>query len=233
MSEELRPLVADVPRQLCDYRDAGRNLLFEGAQGTQLDLDHGTYPYVTSSTTTAGGVATGAGIAPGSLDFVLGVTKAYTTRVGEGPFPTELEDDTGRHMARRGREYGSTTGRPRRCGWLDLVALRQAVQVNGIDALCLTKLDVLDELATLRLCVAYRDPDPLAPPQPHYEELPGWLSPTAGVVRMEQLPAPARKYISRIEEFSGVPVEIVSTGPERHQSICNHSPWEELREAAS
>src|SRR5690625_5176186 len=235
-AEVLGPLVADVVGMLHDYRAAGRKILFEGAQGALLDIDHGTYPFVTSSNTTAGGTATGSGFGPLYLDYVLGITKAYTTRVGSGPFPTELFDEQGRHLAERGNEFGATPGRPRRCGWFDAVGLAQAVRINSVSGLCLTKLDVLDGLATVRICVGYTDrqgrPAPMpvdsadyAEVVPVYEELPGWSESTAGARSMEQLPANALAYIRRLEECVGVPIDIVSTGPDREETIVLRHPF--------
>src|SRR5690625_1508610 len=234
-AEVLGPLVADVVGMLHDYRAAGRKILFEGAQGALLDIDHGTYPFVTSSNTTAGGTATGSGFGPLYLDYVLGITKAYTTRVGSGPFPTELFDEQGRHLAERGNEFGATTGRPRRCGWFDAVGLAQAVRINSVSGLCLTKLDVLDGLATVRICVGYTDrqgrPAPMpvdgadyAEAVPVYEELPGWSVSTAGARSMEQLPANALAHIRRLEERVGVPIDIGSAGPDRERASVLRRP---------
>ncbi|MED5458712.1 MAG: adenylosuccinate synthetase, partial [Pseudomonadota bacterium] len=213
------------------------NILFEGAQGSLLDIDHGTYPYVTSSNTTAGGTATGSGVGPLYLDYVLGITKAYTTRVGSGPFPTELFDDHGRHLAERGHEFGATTGRPRRCGWFDAVALRHAVQINSVSGICLTKLDVLDGLENIRVCVGYRskDGDVLDNPvdsegyeavEPVYHDLPGWKESTLGAKKVEDLPANARAYISFLEEQVGTSIDIISTGPDRIETIVLRNPFE-------
>ena len=237
MEEDLKPLVADVPGLLYEYHKRGESVLFEGAQGTLLDIDHGTYPYVTSSNTTAGGASTGSGMGPCYFDYVLGITKAYTTRVGSGPFPTELHDEIGELLARQGHEFGATTGRPRRCGWFDAVALRRSVQINSITGLCITKLDVLDGLDSIRLCVGYRcDGEVLqAPPvgadayescEPVYEEVPGWKDSTVGVKRLEELPENARAYLRRIEELVEVPVDIVSTGPDRAETIILRHPFE-------
>ncbi|CAK0771208.1 adenylosuccinate synthetase [Gammaproteobacteria bacterium] len=237
MAEQLVPLVADVPMLLDQYRRQGMNLLFEGAQGTLLDIDHGTYPFVTSSNTTVGGVCTGSGVGPRTLDYILGITKAYTTRVGGGPFPTELFDDVGVSLSRRGHEIGATTGRVRRCGWLDIVALRYAVQLNSVSGLCITKLDVLDELAVIRLAVGYRcgEVTHTTPPQGAdeyavcvavYEDLPGWQESTAGITEYTQLPAAARAYLARIEELVGVPIDIISTGAERTHTIVRRHPFE-------
>jgi adenylosuccinate synthase len=237
MGEELRPMVADVTGILHDIREAGRHIMFEGAQGTLLDIDHGTYPFVTSSNTTAGGTATGSGFGPLYLDYVLGITKAYTTRVGSGPFPTELDDDVGRHLAEKGHEFGSTTGRARRCGWFDAVALKRAIQINSISGLCLTKLDVLDGLDSVHICVGYHDADgkdlasawdadSYSEVVPVYEELPGWNESTLGVQSLDELPDNARAYIKRIEEVTGAPVDIVSTGPDRKETIVLRHPFE-------
>ncbi len=234
--EILAPLVANIPDLLEEHRRRGHGVLFEGAQGTLLDVDHGTYPYVTSSNTTAGGAATGSGVGPLYFDYVLGITKAYTTRVGAGPFPTELVDEMGELLARRGHEFGSTTGRPRRCGWFDAVALRRSVQINSISGLCITKLDVLDGLDSIRLCVGYKldgevrrsvpvGAEALAQVEPVYEELPGWKASTVGITKYEALPAQARTYLERIEELAGVPVDIISTGPERNETIVRRDPF--------
>jgi len=233
----LEPMVTDVGGALAARREAGENLLFEGAQGTLLDIDQGTYPFVTSSNTTAGAAATGSGVGPRELDYVLGITKAYTTRVGAGPFPTELFDELGEHLARRGHEFGATTGRPRRCGWFDAVALRRAVQINSISGLCMTKLDVLDELDTLRICVGYRcgeqtryilpsGAEALAACEPEYIELPGWKRSTLGIRRYADLPGEARAYLERIEGLCGVPVDIVSTGADRNETIVRRHPFD-------
>jgi len=235
-AEILQPMLADVTELLSGYRQRGESILFEGAQGSLLDVDHGTYPFVTSSNTTAGGAATGTGVGPLDLDYVLGITKAYTTRVGSGPFPTELFDDMGAHLARRGHEFGSTTGRPRRCGWFDAVALRRAVQINSVSGLCITKLDVLDGLDTIRLCVGYScdGRESLTPPagaealavcEPIYVEMPGWKESTVGVKRHEDLPAKARDYLARIEKIVGTPIDIISTGPDRADTIVLRDPF--------
>ncbi len=226
----LEPLVEDVGHRLFDLRNGGANVLFEGAQGALLDVDLGTYPYVTSSNTTSGGAATGSGIGPCYIDEVLGIVKAYTTRVGGGPFPTELCDDMGEYLARRGLEYGATTGRRRRCGWFDVVALRRAIINNSISSLGVTKLDVLDELDTIRLCVAYRTPrgtltvaptgaEDYAVSEPVYVDLPGWKCSTLGIRDETRLPREARAYLEKIEELSGVPIALVSTGPDREETI--------------
>jgi adenylosuccinate synthase len=237
LGEELLPLMADVPALLHQYRLEGRRILFEGAQGALLDIDHGTYPYVTSSNTTAGGTATGSGFGPLYLDYVLGITKAYTTRVGSGPFPTELFDEVGAHLAKRGHEFGSTTGRPRRCGWFDAVSLREVVRINSISGLCITKLDVLDGLETINLCVGYednsgqivgtpRDAADFESLTPVYETVPGWEQSTLGVRSWDELPANARSYIEHIAAIVDVGVDIVSTGPDRNETIVLHDPFE-------
>jgi adenylosuccinate synthase len=226
----LRPWVRDVSLMLSEAMRAGRSILFEGAQGTLLDIDHGTYPYVTSSNASIGGVCTGLGVGPGAIGGVLGVAKAYTTRVGEGPLPTELSGDMGDRLRESGNEYGAVTGRPRRCGWYDAVAVRYAVRINGLDALALTKLDVLDGIDPLLICTAYRCGDrtltefpsdllQLAACEPVYESVPGWSSPTRGVRQFRDLPENARRYVARLEEVSGVPAGIVSTGSERDDTI--------------
>ncbi|WP_295516564.1 adenylosuccinate synthase [uncultured Pseudomonas sp.] len=233
----LQPLVVDVVSRLHELRKAGENLMFEGAQGTLLDIDHGTYPFVTSSSTTAGGVATGSGVGPLYLDYILGITKAYTTRVGSGPFPTELFDETGAYLAKQGHEFGSVTGRPRRCGWFDAVILRRSIEINSISGLCLTKLDVLDGLETVRICTGYQDAagnllteaptdaDSYAGLQPVYEDLPGWSESTVGAQSLEALPANAQAYIRRIAELVGAPIDIVSTGPDRKETIVLRHPF--------
>jgi adenylosuccinate synthase len=237
LADRIKPLVADVPAYLAAERRGGANLLFEGAQGTLLDVDHGTYPYVTSSNTTAGCAATGTGLGLDAFDYVLGIVKAYTTRVGAGPFPTELFDDMGRHLARVGAEFGSTTGRARRCGWFDAVAARRAILHNGVTGLCVTKLDVLDGLEQLKICVGYRlNGNTLeAPPflvdqyadcDPVYEELPGWRTSTVGITSLAELPPPARQYLQRIEEVLGVPIDMISTGADRSQTIIVRHPFD-------
>jgi adenylosuccinate synthase len=236
-AERIRPMVGDVPRLLYEAQRAGHDLLFEGAQGTLLDVDHGTYPYVTSSNCVAGAAAAGAGIGPQSLHYVLGITKAYTTRVGSGPFPTELEDDIGRQLASRGNEFGSTTGRPRRCGWFDAAALKRSIQLNGVSGLCVTKLDVLDGMERVCLGVGYRingierdilpfGADMIAECEPIYEELPGWAASTVGATRFGDLPAAAQAYLSRMEEVCGVPIDLISTGADREQTIVRRHPFE-------
>ena len=234
-AELLKPLMLDVTAELHDLRRAGKDIMFEGAQGSLLDIDHGTYPYVTSSNTTAGGVATGSGVGPMFLDYILGITKAYTTRVGSGPFPTELFDDVGAHLAKQGHEFGATTGRARRCGWFDAVILRRAIDVNSISGICLTKLDVLDGLETINICVGYKDADgnEIAPTdadsyvglQPVYEEVPGWTESTVGAKTLEELPANARAYIKRVEALIGAPIDIISTGPDRNETIVLRHPF--------
>ncbi len=242
MAERMRPMVADVTGLLHRYRNEGKDIMFEGAQGTLLDIDHGTYPYVTSSNPTAGGACTGTGVGPRDIDYVLGITKAYTTRVGAGPFPTELydgvglNDPIGAHMAKLGHEFGSTTGRPRRCGWLDAVSLRRSAQINSLSGICLTKMDVLDGLETLRIATGYRCDGQLldAPPigadayeqcQPEYIEVPGWTENTVGVRNYDELPETAKAYISKIEEVVGVPIDIISTGPDRADTIVLRDPY--------
>ena len=236
-AKELAPMVADVTSILHCTREAGKNIMFEGAQGSLLDIDHGTYPFVTSSNTTAGGTATGSGFGPLYLDYVLGITKAYTTRVGSGPFPTELFDDVGKHLGTKGHEFGATTGRERRCGWFDAVALQQAIRINSVSGICLTKLDVLDGLETIKICVGYRDRNgyDVAMPshaddyeglEPVYEELPGWTESTVGAKSLDQLPENARAYIRRIEDILATPIDIVSTGPDRVETIVLRHPFE-------
>lgn len=235
--ERIRPLITDVPRTLAAARRRGEGLLLEGAQGALLDIDQGTFPYVTSSNTTAGGAATGLGIGPRDIDYVLGIVKAYTTRVGSGPFPTELFDDVGRHLGESGNEFGATTGRPRRCGWIDLVALRRAVEINSVSGLCVTKLDVLDSLPHIKLCVGYRldgevmdappvDSDALARCEPVYEEMPGWETSTVGLESAEELPGAARRYLDRVADLVGAPVDIISTGPDRRETIISRHPFD-------
>jgi adenylosuccinate synthase len=230
LAERIKPMVADVPRLLHEVNAQGKNLLFEGAQGSLLDVDHGTYPFVTSSNCLAGAASAGAGVGPGRLHYVLGITKAYTTRVGSGPFPTELHDEVGKRIAEVGKEFGSVTGRPRRCGWFDAAALRRSVQLNGVSGLCITKLDVLDGFETLRLGVGYQvkgqalDLLPFGAEnvegcEPVYEEFPGWSETTVGVTQYEQLPANARKYLERLAEVCGASIDMISTGPDRDQTI--------------
>ncbi|MEQ4618600.1 MAG: adenylosuccinate synthase [Corticimicrobacter sp.] len=232
----IRPMVGDVSRALYAAQQANQNLLFEGAQGALLDIDHGTYPYVTSSNCVAGAASAGAGVGPNALNYVLGITKAYATRVGSGPFPTELNDDIGARLADVGKEFGSVTGRPRRCGWFDAAALRRSVQLNGISGLCLTKLDVLDGLETIQFGVGYRldgefrDVLPygaaaVARAEPVLEELPGWSESTVGITEYDKLPVNARRYLERIAEVCGVPIDLVSTGPDRLETIVLRHPF--------
>jgi adenylosuccinate synthase len=234
--ERIKPMVADVPRMLYEAQQSGKNLLFEGAQGTLLDIDHGTYPFVTSSNCVAGAAAAGSGVGPQALHYVLGITKAYTTRVGSGPFPTELEDDTGKYLATRGNEFGATTGRPRRCGWFDAAALKRAIQINGVSGLCVMKLDVMDGMERVQLGVGYkmngvaRDILPfggelLAQCEPVYEEMSGWSESTVGITQFEKLPKAAQNYLNRMQEVCGVPIDIVSTGPDREQTIVRRHPF--------
>lgn len=236
-AEQLRGMVGDVTGMLETRLAAGENVLFEGAQGALLDIDHGTYPYVTSSNTTAGGAATGTGVGPRYIDSVLGIVKAYSTRVGAGPFPTELDDDVGSYLREKGGEIGTTTGRTRRCGWFDAVALRRSVFNNSMSGLCITKMDVLDELDVIRICVGYRvdgermeqlplGADAYADIEPMYEDMPGWRCPTAGVDRFENLPGQARDYLARISDITGVPVQVISTGPDRDHTIVLEHPFD-------
>ncbi|MDE1989592.1 MAG: adenylosuccinate synthase [Betaproteobacteria bacterium] len=237
LGERIRPMVADVSRQLYDANRAGKNLLFEGAQGTLLDIDHGTYPYVTSSNCIAGAAAPGCGVGPQQLHYVLGITKAYTTRVGSGPFPTELDDEVGQRLATRGHEFGAVTGRPRRTGWFDAAALKRSIQINGVSGLCVTKLDVMDGVETVRICVGYRyngtvsdilplGADAIAQCEPIYEEMPGWSDSTVGVETLDGLPLQARRYLDRMAELCGVPVDVVSTGPDRRETIVLRHPFD-------
>ena len=236
LAERFRPMVGDVPRLLFEAGKRGENLLFEGAQGTLLDVDHGTYPYVTSSNCVAGAAAAGSGVGPQALHYVLGITKAYTTRVGGGPFPTELYDDIGKHLASRGNEFGATTGRARRCGWFDAAALKRSIQINGVSGLCVTKLDVLDGMETLQVGVGYRigketldilpsGADALAECEPIYEEISGWTESTVGIKRHQDLPMNARNYLKRIAEICGVPIDLISTGPDREETIVLRHPF--------
>ncbi len=240
VAERLEPLMADVGYRLHQANRAGANLLFEGAQGTLLDVDHGTYPYVTSSNCVAGNAAAGAGLGPDQLHYILGITKAYTTRVGGGPFPTELDiaqpGSVGHHLSTVGQERGTVTGRARRCGWLDTAALRRAMIINGVSGLCITKLDVLDALAEVKVCVGYRlgakqldilplDPDAIAACEPVYETFAGWRESTFGATEWGRLPAAARAYLERIEALVGVPIAMVSTGPDRVHTIVRRHPF--------
>lgn len=234
----LKPMVTDVSSALYAAYKGGASLLFEGAQGSLLDVDHGTYPFVTSSNCVAGNAAAGAGVGPGMLHYILGITKAYTTRVGGGPFPSELPTDqgVGKHLSSVGHEFGVVTGRARRCGWFDAALLRRSVQINGLSGICLTKLDVLDGLPSLKLCTGYLvdgkavDVFPVGAEeaercQPVYEEMPGWTETTVGAKRMEDLPANARAYVARIEQLIGVPIDMVSTGPDREETIVLRHPF--------
>ena len=236
IAERIKPLVVDVTQALQQLRDRGQNVMFEGAQGAMLDVDLGTYPFVTSSNTTAGFAATGTGLGPRNFDYVLGIVKSYTTRVGAGPFPTELFDETGEFLQRVGQEFGAVTGRRRRCGWFDAVALRRSVIHSSISGLCMTKLDVLDGLDSIRLCTGYRvggqetaEPplfvDAFADVEPVYEEWPGWKGSTFGVTDETELPIEARNYLARIEELVGVPIDVISTGPGRDQTIIRRHPF--------
>jgi adenylosuccinate synthase len=236
-AERVRPLVADITQTLADLRAQRADVMFEGAQGAMLDVDHGTYPYVTSSNTTGGFAATGTGLGPCVFDYVLGIVKAYTTRVGGGPFPTELFDEYGEHLSRVGHEFGAVTGRKRRCGWFDAVSLRRSIINSSVSGLCLTKLDVLDGLDTLRICVGYesngvvsKEPpmfaDAFADVEPVYEEMPGWNESTIGAKSLTALPVNAQKYLARLQELAGVPIDIVSTGPGREQTIVLRHPFD-------
>ena len=242
MRDRLLPMIDDIPELLFQARERGDNVMYEGAQGTLLDIDHGTYPYVTSSNTTAGGASCGTGTGPMDFDYILGIVKAYTTRVGGGPFPTELYDgdvkteNNGRHMAEKGAEFGATTGRPRRCGWLDAVTLRRAIRINSITGMCITKLDVLDGLETIRICTGYksngeeREVNPIGAEafeacEPVYEEVPGWSESTVGAKSYDALPENARNYLKRVEEIVGAPVDIISTGPDRAETIVLRHPF--------
>jgi adenylosuccinate synthase len=244
LAERIKPLVMDVPRALYEANKAGQNLLFEGAQGTLLDIDHGTYPFVTSSNCMSGAACGGSGIGPQHLHYVLGITKAYTTRVGSGPFPTELydaeekRDPIGEGLAKRGHEFGATTGRARRCGWFDAAALKRSIQINGVSGLCITKLDVMDGMEIVRIGVGYNidgkfsdilptGADALEGCEPVYEEMPGWTESTLGVKDYAALPQAARNYLERIAEICEVPVDMVSTGPERDETIVLRHPFED------
>ncbi|WP_374585737.1 adenylosuccinate synthase [Ideonella dechloratans] len=241
MGEQLRPMMADVGYALHKAHLAGQNLLFEGAQGTLLDIDHGTYPYVTSSNCVAGNAAAGSGLGPQMLQYILGITKAYTTRVGSGPFPTELdinaEGTVGHHLSTVGQERGTVTGRARRCGWLDAAALKRAIIINGISGLCITKLDVLDGLQEIKVCTGYRlhgedvdilplDADDIAACEPVYETFPGWEGSTFGLTRWDDLPLNARRYLERVQAFIGAPIDMVSTGPDRDHTILLRHPYQ-------
>ena len=235
-ADRIKPLIGDVSNTLYQIHKAGGKILFEGAQGTLLDIDYGTYPFVTSSNCVAGAASAGAGVAPQMLDYVLGIVKAYTTRVGSGPFPTELFDDTGKLLAERGNEFGSVTGRPRRCGWFDAPALRRSLQINGVTGMCITKLDVMDTLPEIKICTGYKigdkvveilpfGSDEVAQCEPIYETMAGWQANTFGVQKYEDLPENARHYLQRLQELVGVPVSIVSTGPDRVQTIIIEHPF--------
>jgi adenylosuccinate synthase len=237
LAPRFEPLVADVPRALYHANRKGKNLLFEGAQGSLLDIDHGTYPFVTSSNCVAGAAAAGAGIGPMHLHYVLGITKAYSTRVGSGPFPTELSDDVGERLRQRGQEFGATTGRPRRTGWFDAAALKRSIQLNGVSGLCITKLDVLDGVEAVKICVGYKlegqlseilpvGAEELERCEPVYEELPGWMESTVGIKAHERLPKAAQAYLKRIEVLAGVPIDIISTGPDREETIVRRHPYD-------
>ncbi len=238
IADRLIAMVTDVPALLSRLQREGQSILFEGAQGTLLDIDHGTYPYVTSSNTTTGGAATGSGMAPQHLNYVLGIAKAYCTRVGAGPFPTELFDEVGEELTAKGHEFGATTGRRRRCGWVDVVALRRAQIINGFTGLCITKLDVMDNLDPVKICVGYENhegqsvdispngADALSRCVPKYLEMPGWQSSTVGITRYEDLPANARAYLEKIEASLGVPIDLISTGAERNETIIRRHPFD-------
>ncbi len=225
LADEIKPMVCDVVDLLAELRMKGSNVLFEGAQGSLLDIDQGTYPYVTSSNTTAGAIGSGSGVGPLHLDYILGITKAYTTRVGSGPFPTELFDENGAKLAKRGNEFGATTGRPRRCGWFDAYALKRVIQINSVSGICITKLDVLDDFDTVQLCVDYENPES-DEPTPVYEEMPGWKAPTTNIGRLDGLPENARRYLRRIQDAIGIPIDIVSTGPDRADTIVVTNPFD-------
>ena len=236
LRERLAPLVTDVSRALYDASRAGKSLLFEGAQGSLLDVDHGTYPFVTSSNCVAGAAAAGAGVGPGLLHYILGITKAYATRVGGGPFPTELEDSTGELLRQRGNEFGATTGRPRRCGWFDAAAMKRSIEINGVTGFCVTKLDVLDGMEEIKVCVSYRingtltdilpsGAEDAALCEPVYESMPGWQDSTVGIKRYGDLPAKARAYLERIEAICRVPVDMISTGADREETIVRRHPF--------
>jgi adenylosuccinate synthase len=235
-AEQIRPLIEDVPGTLHRMRSEGLSVMFEGAQGALLDIDHGTYPYVTSSNTTAGGAASGSGVGPRHIDYVLGIVKAYTTRVGAGPFPTELFDEDGDHLGVKGHEFGATTGRKRRCGWLDSVALKRSLQINSVTGMCITKLDVLDGMETIKICVAYRlngqeittppvGADRFALCEPVCIEMPGWSQSTVGITSVEGLPDNARSYLRKVEELCAAPIDIISTGPDREETIVLRHPF--------
>lgn len=244
-AEQLRDLIADIPGMLHEMRENGENVMFEGAQGALLDIDHGTYPFVTSSTTTAGGAAAGSGVGPANLDYICGIVKAYTTRVGAGPFPTELVydlesdqgDEIGKYLGTKGHEFGATTGRQRRCGWLDMVALTRSLKINSVTGICITKLDVLDGLESLKIAVSYdyNGKTVSVPPvgadafeqcKPEYIEMPGWSESTFGLKTYDELPQNAKNYLQKIEELSGIPIHIISTGPDRAETIVLNHPFQ-------
>jgi adenylosuccinate synthase len=242
-AEKIKPMVADVPRLLYEANKRGDNLLFEGAQGTLLDIDHGTYPFVTSSNCTASNAATGSGVGPQMLHYVLGITKAYTTRVGSGPFPTELYDAVdkmdpiGKHLAEKGNEFGSTTGRARRCGWFDAAALKRSIQINGVTGLCVMKMDVMDGVDTVRICTGYKldgetvdilpfGAENISKCEPIYEDMPGWSESTVGIKEFGKLPGAAQDYLNRMQELCGVPIDVISTGPDREETIVRRHPFE-------
>jgi adenylosuccinate synthase len=236
-AQRLQPMVEDVTGTLHQLRREGKNVMFEGAQGALLDIDHGTYPYVTSSNTTAGGAATGSGVGPRYIDYVLGIVKAYTTRVGAGPFPTELFDEDGDHLGTKGHEFGATTGRKRRCGWLDVVALRRSLEINSVSGMCITKLDVLDGMEKVKICVAYdlNGQEVTSPPsgadrfeecKPIFMEMPGWRESTVGLTSFDQLPQAAKDYLTKVEELCGTPIDIISTGPDRNETIIRRHPFD-------
>jgi adenylosuccinate synthase len=244
-AEQIKPMVVDVSSALYAAEQAGQNLLFEGAQGTLLDIDHGTYPFVTSSNCVAGNAAAGSGVGPSSLHYILGITKAYCTRVGAGPFPSELydhdnpkkQDPIGIRLAEVGKEFGSVTGRPRRTGWLDAAALKRSIQINGLTGLCITKLDVLDGIETIRLCVGYkldgktldvlpRGAEAVARCEPIFEDFKGWTESTVGITDWNKLPKTAQDYLKRVQEICGKPIAMVSTGPERDETILLEHPFE-------
>jgi len=241
VAEQLKPMLADVGYTLYTKSREGANILFEGAQGTLLDIDHGTYPYVTSSNCVAGNAAAGSGLGPDMLHYILGITKAYTTRVGSGPFPTELDmaepGTVGHHLSTVGQERGTVTGRPRRCGWLDAALLKRSIIINGISGLCITKLDVLDGLPEIKVCVGYElrgeridilplDADDIAACRPIYDSFPGWTERTAGITQWDALPLNARRYLERVQEFIGAPIDMVSTGPDREHTILLRHPYQ-------
>ncbi len=240
VAEKIKPMIGDCTALLSNLNHSGKNIIFEGAQGSWLDVDMGTYPYVTSSNTTAGAASTGSGFGPLFFDKVLGITKAYVTRVGAGPFPTELNNQTGHKMADRGKEFGSVTGRPRRCGWFDVIAMRRSIQLNSLSGIVLTKLDILDDFETIRICTGYQYNDKLLhePPfdqlllercKPIYEDMPGWKTSTFGITTIDHMPPKALNYIKRLEELLGVPITIVSTGPDRKHTIVLQDPFDNYK----